>query len=181
MKKWLLLLAPATLIVVLLGYVLGSHAIPQSVQDNLANAAVGVDTSGLPDDTVAGAIPEAPTNAQAAASPLDNASVPTAENEAAPVRATSDPSDDADAAAQARDEIAAAVRRATLRALDGGEPAHWHKDGIAGDIVVSEPQDDGSGGQCRTVTATIDTDDDQRQSGDHVWCQAADGGDWAPR
>jgi len=182
-KRWLIALIPAVLIVILLGYVLGSHVVPQSVQDNLANAATPPDISGLPDDNVAGALPEAPANVPAAAAPA-NTTAPVVANDVTTPDANDDSSgsqDDADAQAQARREISAAVRRATIAALDSGEPAHWHKDGLAGDIVVSEPQDDGQDGTCRTVTATIGNDDDQKQSGNHIWCQPSDGGDWAPQ
>jgi len=183
-KKWLIGLVPATIIVILLAYIVGSHAIPQSVQDNLANAASSPDISGLPDDNVAGAVPEAPANAATVESPYDNAMQEIGKDQ--PANATADSStgnrDDADDEAQARREVAAAVRGATLRALVSGEPAHWHKDGLVGDVVVSEPQDDGSGGSCRTVSATMGADeDDLKQSGDHIWCQPADGGDWAPQ
>ena len=166
LKTWLIVLIPATLIVILLAYLLGSHAIPQSVQDNLANAAIPPDTSGLPDDNLAGALPEAASNVQPAAPLSDTAATPSPDNgvtnDAAP--APTDTSDDAEAEAQARREVTAAVRNATERALDGGEAAHWHKDGLSGDIVVSEPQDDGSGGSCRTVTATMGASDDDRGS-----------------
>ena len=185
MKRWLLALVPVAMIVVLLGYAIGSHVIPQSVQDNFANAATAPDTSNLPDDTVAGALPAAPVNAQIGEMIMDNAAAPAAENDTAPAVAnddTADAHDDPQAAAQqTRREIAATVRHATLAALDSGEPTHWHKDGVQGDIVVSVPQDDGQDGNCRTVTATIGNDDDRRQSGDHVWCQPADGSDWTPQ
>ena len=183
MKRWLIALVPIAVIVVLLAYVMGSHVIPQSAQDNFANVAAAPDTANLPDDGNASALPEAPLDTQAPEAPPANA-MGAAENGAAPAPATgdaADPRDDADAEAQARREVAAAVHRATLAALDSGEPAHWHKDGLQGDIVVSEPQDDGQDGSCRTVTATIGTDDDRKQSGDHVWCQPADGSDWTPQ
>ncbi len=200
MRKWLIALAPAVLIVVLLGYMLGSRAIPQAVVDNLDNAAMPPDISGLPDDNVASALPAA----SVPAAPADPAqgNVATPGNATMPAdtdmshgdsadRSRDEPDDranradrndsDPDAEAQARREIAAAVRRATIAALDSGAPTHWHKDGLEGDVAVSAPQDDGADGSCRTVTATMGTADDRRQSGDHVWCQGADGGDWAPQ
>jgi len=183
MKRWLIALVPVAVIVVLLAYVMGSHVIPQSAQDNFANAAVAPDTANLPDDTVAGALPEVPLNTQAPEAPPANATA-AAENSAKPsppAEEAADPRDDPDADAQARREVSAAVRRATVAALDSGEPTHWHKDGLQGDIVVSKPQDDGQDGSCRTVTATIGTGDDRDQSGNHIWCQPADGGDWAPQ
>jgi hypothetical protein len=185
-RKWLLALVPAIVIVALLGYVMGSRVIPQSVQDNLANVASGPDISGLPDDNLAGALPEAATNLQPAEIAPANVPTPADGNDAATaaVDAGGDSSDarsDVDAAAQAQREIAATIRRATLAALDSGEPTHWHKDGLQGDIVVSVAQDDGQDGSCRTVTATMGTADDQKQSGYHVWCEPGDGSGWAPQ
>jgi hypothetical protein len=188
-RKWLIALVPAILIVALLGYMAGRDVIPQSVQDNFANAASGPDISGLPDDNLAGALPEAPTNLQPAEAVPANAATPAATDaDAAPADAnddqpdaSSDARDQADAEAQARREIAATIRRATLAALDSGEPTHWHKDGLQGDIVVSVAQDDGQDGSCRTVAATMGTADDQKQSGDHVWCRSADGDGWTPQ
>ena len=184
MKKWLIALVPAILIVILIGYALGSRAIPQSVQDNLANAASGPDIAGLPDDNLAGALPEAPSNMQPAEAAPDNVATPATDNAATPANTSDDSGDtrdEPDAEAQARREIAATIRKATLAALDSGEPTHWHRDGLEGDIAVSEPQDDGQDGSCRSVTATMGTADDQKQSGDHVWCKTADGGDWTPQ
>lgn len=181
MKRWLIALVPAVVIVVLLGYVLGSRVMPQSVADNFANAASAPDISGLPDDNLAGALPETPVNVQVPAATSNATAEPAVADATAPTDATADapdPRDDAEA--QARREVAAAIRKATLAALDSGEATHWHKDGLVGDVVVSEAQDDGQDGLCRTVTATMGTADDPKQSGDHVWCQPADG-EWAPQ
>jgi hypothetical protein len=185
MKNWLIALVPAVVIVILLGYALGSRVIPQSVADNFANVSAGPDISNLPDDTVAGALPMTPANVQIAA-PAENVAGPDVVTSATPAAADAsdrhdDDDDDPDAEAQARREIAAAIRKATLAALDDGAPTHWHKDGLVGDIVVSDAQDDGQDGSCRTVSATMGTPDDEKQSGDHVWCQPADGGGWAPQ
>lgn len=191
MKRWLIGLVPVALIVVILAYVLGSHVIPQSAQDNFANAAIPHDTSSLPDDNAASALPESPVNTQAFSPLPDNAATPaptpmpapSAANDADAESHNGDRSDDGDqdAEAQAQAEIGATIRRATIAALDSGEPTHWHKDGLQGDIVVSEPQDDGQDGSCRTVTATIGTADDRKQSGDHVWCEGGDSDEWRPQ
>lgn len=199
MKRWLIAFVPIGLIVVVLAYVLGSHVMPQSVLDNLANATQTPASDDLADAIpTADATPDATANGQSA----ENAATP-AQDTAQPTPPPSPPSpppssqnatqdhasdrssasgvdDDPDAQAQAQAEIGDAIRRATLKALDSGEPAHWHKDGLSGDVVVSDARD-GPGGACRTVSATMGTEDDQKQSGDHIWCQPADGGDWTPQ
>jgi hypothetical protein len=75
--------------------------------------------------------------------------------------------------------MARAIERAARKALDRGEPVHWHKAGESGYVVVSEPREIGDR-VCRNVSATIEGDDGQTQSNSHMWCQSEDEGDWQP-
>jgi hypothetical protein len=191
LKRWLAILIPALLVMIAAGYGLGSHVLPQSVQDNLANAAAIPDVGGMSQDNVATiAVPDAGLAGNAAipsVAPVpDNNAVPVAP--AAPVQANAagpatndrDDDDDPDADAQAQADIADAIRTATLEALDSGEPAHWHKDGLSGDISVSEARST-TAGTCRNVSATMGTQQNRQQSSVHLWCQPSDDDDWAPQ
>ena len=75
--------------------------------------------------------------------------------------------------------MARAIERAARKALDRGEPVHWHKAGESGYVVVSEPREIGDR-LCRNVSATIEGDDGQTQSNSHMWCQSDEDGDWQP-
>ncbi len=182
-KRWLIGLIPAALIVILIGYIAGSHVVPQSVQDNFANVATpppGI--ASVADDPTANAdaIPEQPLNGASPATPANVAVASTPSDAPSANRPTEPDDSDPDAQAQAQREIAKAIRKATIRALDSGEPAQWHKDGLSGDIAVSEAEDEPAG-TCRTITASMGDGDDRSQSSDHVWCQASDGSDWSPQ
>lgn len=84
------------------------------------------------------------------------------------------PDDDSD-----QQRMARAIERAARKALDRGEPVHWHKAGESGYVVVSEPREIGDR-LCRNVSATIEGDDGQTQSNSHMWCQSEEDGDWQP-
>lgn len=74
--------------------------------------------------------------------------------------------------------MARAIEKAARKALDRGEPVHWHKAGEEGYVVVSDARDFGDR-VCRNVSATIDRDDGPAQSSSHLWCTTPDG-DWQP-
>lgn len=97
----------------------------------------------------------------------------------APVAAPAPPPDDAPETDDDDDSarIAAAVERATRKALDRGEPVRWHKAGESGYIVVSDPQDYPDR-TCRNVFATIVRNDGETRSAPHLWCIGADDEDW---
>ncbi len=93
--------------------------------------------------------------------------------------APSDEENDASDAAEDQQRIADAIENAARKALDRGEPVHWHKAGERGYVVVSDARDI-DGRTCRNVSATIDGDDMQTQSTSHMWCQSDDDGEWQP-
>jgi hypothetical protein len=196
-RKWLAAIGPALIIMIVLGYVVGSRAIPGSVLDNLSGRATPPSLGdGLPvNDEVDEPLPQtaaadAVSNAasvpapgwgaedaiQAVPSPAPREASSSAKGDAA---APDDAEDDEDADRQGQADVARAIHRATLRALDRGEPVHWHKDGLEGYVTVSEPRETPTG-LCRNVSATMGTDEDERQSGDHLWCQSDGSGEWVP-
>ncbi|HEY0269441.1 MAG TPA: hypothetical protein VGC10_00455, partial [Sphingomonas sp.] len=125
MKRWAIVLIPAVMIMVMLGYALGSRIVPQSALDNLANAAAPPD-NGLPGNDVI--VSADGSNVAMPASPicnhadggglsdggLDDGVSDMADNAAVPPPPPGDDTvepDDVDA--QARREISRAIRSAT--------------------------------------------------------------------
>jgi hypothetical protein len=141
----------------------GRYAIPEAGRDGVsASIAAPVPARPAP---VSKATPPAPRPAPVVAPP----GAPEADTDA-------DASSDDDSDPQ---RIARAIERAARKALDRGEPVHWHKAGESGYVVVSEPREIGDR-VCRNVSATVEGDDGQTQSDSHLWCQSEKDDEWQP-
>jgi hypothetical protein len=142
----------------------GRYAIPEAGHDG-TSASIAAPVPARPAPVAPKVIAPAPRPAPVVAPP----GAPDADTDA-------DTSSDDDSDQQ---RMARAIERAARKALDRGEPVHWHKAGESGYVVVSEPRDIGDR-VCRNVSATIEGDDGQTQSNSHMWCQSDEDGDWQP-